>query len=156
MNRWLHLLAAYALLPALVTLTSLEVFFRYALSSPLQWTEEVVSLLLLMSFVAPWLWGAQQGAHVRVETLAEHFGPRLQAVSSRLSALCAAVFFALLALGAGREAHGLLQRGDRSDVAGIVQWPFAGFVAVLAAYAALWFAWRVLRGLPEAHRPDVP
>jgi len=156
MNRLLHRFAAYLLLPLLVALTSLEVFFRYALSSPLQWTEEVVSLLLLMSFIAPWPWGAQQGAHVRVETLAEHFGPRLEAVSSRLSALCATVFFALLALGAGREAHGLLQRGDRSDVAGILQWPFAGFVAVLAAYAASWFAWRVLRGTAAPRPPDVP
>jgi len=146
MNRWLHRFAAYLLLPLLVILTSLEVFFRYALSSPLQWTEEVVSLLLLMSFVAPWLWGARQGAHVRVETLAEHFGPRLQAFSARLSALCATAFFALLALGAGREARGLLERGDKSDVAGIVQWPFAAFVAALAGYAALWFAWRLLRG----------
>jgi TRAP-type C4-dicarboxylate transport system permease small subunit len=154
MNRWLHRFAAYVLLPLLVTLTSLEVFFRYALSSPLQWTEEVVSLLLLMSFVAPWPWGAQQGAHVRVETLAEHFGPRLQAVSARLSAVCATAFFGLLALGAGREALGLQQRGDRSDVAGILQWPFAAFVAVLAAYAALWFAWRILRGPSADRRAD--
>lgn len=146
MNRWLHRAAAYVLLPSLVTLTSLEVFFRYALSSPLQWTEEVVSLLLLMSFVAPWPWGAQQGAHVRVETLAEHFGPRLRGLSDRLGSLCAAVFFAFLALGAGREARGLLARGDASDVAGIVQWPFATFVAVLAAYATLWFLYGVLRG----------
>ena len=150
----LHRAVAYGLLPTIVLVVAAEVLARYVFRAPLRWSEEVVTLTLLLAFVGAIPVGVARDAHIRVESLYEKFGPRMTRWSAALGSLCGACFLGMLALGAGREAFGMLRRGDGTEHLGIAHWPISGLVALAAGLTALWLLWRAIAGEPTADRAD--
>lgn len=150
---WLHRCVAYGLIPLIVVVVSAEVLARYVFRSPLRWSEEIVTLSLLLAFVGAIPYCIARDAHVKVETLYERFGPFWRRVADAIGSLCGALFMGMLALGTGREMLGMMKRGDATEHAGILHWPLAGIVAAIAGYTALWLLWRAwlsLRGASGA------
>lgn len=143
--RALQLGVAYGVLPAIVVIVAAEVVARYLLRAPLRWSEELVSLLLLIGFVGAIPVCIAREAHVRVESFYERFGARTRRLADALGALCGAIFLGMLALGAGRESLGMLRRGDGTEHLGMPHWPWAAAVALVAGAAALWLLARAVR-----------
>ncbi len=144
---WLHRGVAYGLIPLIVVVVSTEVLARYVFRAPLRWSEEVVTLSLLLAFVGAIPYCIARDAHVKVETLYERFGPGTRRVADAIGSLCGALFMGMLALGSGREMLGMLKRGDATEHAGILHWPLAGIVAAIAGYTTLWLLWRTCQSL---------
>lgn len=144
---WLHRAVAYGLIPLIVVVVSAEVLARYVFRAPLRWSEEVVTLSLLLAFVGAIPYCIARDAHVKVETLYERFGPGGRRVADAIGSLCGAVFMGMLAMGTGREMLGMMKRGDATEHAGILHWPLAGVVAAISAYTALWLLWRAWQSL---------
>ncbi|MBL8381972.1 MAG: TRAP transporter small permease [Burkholderiales bacterium] len=148
-----HRGVAYALLPTIVLVVAAEVVARYVFRAPLRWSEEVVSLTLLIAFVGSIPVGVARDAHIRVESLYERFGAPMRRAADALGALCGAIFLGMLALGAGREALGMLRRGDGTEHLGVPHWPLAVLVALIAGATALWLLVRVVaRGRDDGGR----
>jgi TRAP-type C4-dicarboxylate transport system permease small subunit len=144
---WLHRIVAYGLIPLIVFMVSAEVLARYVFRSPLRWSEEIVTLSLLLVFVGAIPYCVARDAHVKVETLYERFGAGGRRVADCIGSACGAVFMGMLALGSGREMLGMMKRGDATEHAGILHWPLAGLVCAIAAYTALWLLWRAWTSL---------
>ena len=144
---WLHRGVAYGLIPLIVVVVSAEVLARYVFRSPLRWSEEIVTLSLLLAFVGAIPYCIARDAHVKVETLYERFGPGARRLADAIGAVCGALFMGMLALGSGREMLGMMKRGDATEHAGVLHWPLAATVAAIAAYTALWLLWRAWRSL---------
>lgn len=143
----LHRVVAYGLIPLIVVTVSAEVLARYVFRAPLRWSEEIVTLSMLLVFVGAIPYCVARDAHVKVETLYERFGPTARGIADAIGALCGAAFLGMLALGSGREMLGMLRRGDATLVAGIPHWPLAGTVCAVAGYTALWLLWRAWKSL---------
>ena len=144
---WLHRGVAYGLIPLIVVVVSAEVLARYVFRSPLRWSEEIVTLSLLLAFVGAIPYCIARDAHVKVETLYERFGPGARRLADAIGAVCGALFMGMLALGSGREMLGMMKRGDATEHAGVLHWPLAATVAAIAGYTALWLLWRAWRSL---------
>jgi TRAP-type C4-dicarboxylate transport system permease small subunit len=144
---WLHRCVAYGLIPLIVVMVSAEVLARYVFRSPLRWSEEIVTLSLLLTFVGAIPYCVARDAHVKVETLYERFGAGGRRVADAIGSACGAAFMGMLALGSGREMLGMMKRGDATEHAGILHWPLAGLVCAIAAYTALWLLSRALTSL---------
>ena len=144
---WLHRAVAYGLIPLIVMVVSAEVLARYIFRSPLRWSEEIVTLSLLLAFVGAIPYCIARDAHVKVETLYERFSPAARRVADAIGSVCGALFMGMLALGTGREMLGMMKRGDATEHAGILHWPLAATVATIAGYTALWLLWRAWRSL---------
>lgn len=50
--KFLHGVTAWVFIPVIVVLTSLEVLMRYVFHAPLEWSEEVIALTLLLTSMA--------------------------------------------------------------------------------------------------------
>ena len=143
----LHRVVAYGLIPLIVVTVSAEVLARYVFRAPLRWSEEVVTLSLLLVFVGAIPYCVARDAHVKVETLYERFGAGGRGIADAIGALCGAAFLGMLALGSGREMLGMMKRGDATEVAGIPHWPLTGVVCAIAGGTALWLLWRAWNSL---------
>jgi len=141
----MHRIAAYGLIPLIVVLVAAEVVARYVFRAPLRWSEEVVTLSLLLIFVGSIPYCIARDAHVKVETLYEHLGPAWRRAADLIGAVSGSVFLGMLAFGAGREALGMFGRGDAAEFAGIPHWPVAAAVSAIAGGCALWLPWRAVR-----------
>lgn len=141
-----HRGVAYGLLPTIVLVVAAEVVARYVFRAPLRWSEEVVSLTLLIAFVGAIPVCVARDAHIRVESLYEKFAPRMRRLAQALGDLCGATFLGMLALGAGRETLGMLRRGDGTEHLGFPHWPLSGLVALIAGATALVLVWRMFAG----------
>ena len=107
--------AAFVFLPAIVLVVAVDVVARYFLNLPLQWSQEVASLALLLVFVAAIPYANASNAHIRTETLYERYSPRMQALVDLLSALCGGVLMGVIAWWQLRELPGLIHRNSSND-----------------------------------------
>lgn len=91
--RWLTVLT----LGGMTLLIFFQVIFRYALSMPLAWTEELSRFLFIwMTFIAGYL-GVRKGSHIGVEAL-QNALPRIPGAILRfLANAISALFFGIIA-----------------------------------------------------------
>lgn len=139
---------SWIFIPIIVITTSVEVFARYVLHTPLQWAEEVITFSLLMVFVGAIPFGIANDLHVKVETLYEEFTSARKQIADAIGSLCGALFFCILAIGAGTEALGLLRREEYAEMTGLPLWPSATVVCAIALFCAVSLlirAWKSLR-----------
>ena len=65
---------------AVVGTICIEVVMRYGLNSPTIWAQETMQYLSGVTYIFGGAYALYAGAHVKVEVLAERFGPRTRAV----------------------------------------------------------------------------
>lgn len=85
----------------LVVMNFLQVFFRYAISDPLGWTEEamryaLVWMVFLVACAALW-----RGEHMTIDILSEILPPRFRRIQRIVVLLCIALFSFILAWWGG-------------------------------------------------------
>ncbi len=83
--------AAYSIL------ICLQVFYRYGLNSSLTWSEELVQFILFWTVMLGSAIATDRGAHIILNPLEEHLGPRGRRVRSLLAELGTIVFCGVLA-----------------------------------------------------------
>lgn len=140
--------AAFIFLPAIVLVVAVDVVARYFLNLPLQWSQEVASLALLLVFVAAIPYANATHGHIRTETLYERYGPRMQALVDLLSAVCGGVLMGVIAWWQLRELPGLIQRDEGAEYIDIPYWPISLFLALCMLFGVVQVAaqaWRCAR-----------
>lgn len=70
----------YALIAVLVVLTSVQVFLRYVLRSPLSWSQEVSILILVWFSMVVVALGVHHNTHMAIRVVWQRLGPRAQYV----------------------------------------------------------------------------
>ena len=85
---------AFALI---VALTIAQVFFRFALDSPLIWSEELARLLLVWATFVGAAVVAWDGTHLNVDVLFARLPPALKAMARWFNLLVALAFLAVMA-----------------------------------------------------------
>lgn len=76
----------------------LQVVFRYALSDPLSWTEELATLQFVWATLLSASWGVRNAEHLRLEFVADALPERLRSWSYSLCELLVAIFGVFLAV----------------------------------------------------------
>lgn len=134
----------------LVVITAANVAVRYLTDQSFAWTEELSVATMVVMVFAGAASAATRDSHLRVEALYASGGAARRRALRRLSAVCTALVFALLALLFGRTAFDEWRWGETT--AGL-DWPRWAFTAPLVALCAL-VAWRALRASPPPARDD--
>ena len=66
------------------TLICVQVFFRYVLNSSLVWSEELVQFILLWTVMLGSAIATDRGAHITLNPLEEHLGPRERRIKNAI------------------------------------------------------------------------
>jgi TRAP-type C4-dicarboxylate transport system permease small subunit len=74
-----------------------QVFFRYVLNSSLVWSEELVQFILLWTVMLGSAIATDRGAHITLNPLEEHLGPRERRIKNGLAELGTICFCGVLA-----------------------------------------------------------
>jgi TRAP-type C4-dicarboxylate transport system permease small subunit len=145
----------------LLLLVSHEVFRRYALNSPTQFSVEFSEYLLVLISFASAAWVLRRDRHVRVRLVTDALPPRPRAALEAVGMVLLASFCAVLVWKGGDMAWTALHGNDRSSsLVAFPLWipysfiPVGGFVLGLQALVRAGEALAVARG----HRPvaDAP
>lgn len=144
-GRWLNVrlplalrdVAALVFLPLIVAVVAIDVFTRYVMNRPLQWSQEIASLALLLLFVAAIPFATASGGHIRTETLYERYGPRMRHLVDAFGCLFGAVFTGVISFWQFRELPGLARRGEGAEFVDLPYWPISLLVAICMGFSAL-------------------
>ncbi len=138
---------------ALLLLVAHEVFVRYVLNAPTQFSVEISEYLLVLITFASAAWVLRRDRHVRVRFAIEAMPPRLRAASEALGMALLAGFCAVLVWEGGEMALTAFQGDDRSSsLVAFPLWipygfiPLGGLVLGLQALVNLGEALARLRG----------
>lgn len=144
---WLHLAAAYVLMPLMAAVVCADVVARYFFSAPFQWAQDVTTLALLVFFVLAIPKVTADDGHIRVETLYERFSPRVRALSDLVAGLAGCSVLALISYRSFADVPGMARRGEGAEMIDLPHWPVALLIAVATALVALLLVVRVVRAL---------
>lgn len=81
---------------ALFAVVLVQIFFRYVLSSPLVWSEELSRIMYIWACLIGWTLAARHGSHIRVGFFLEKFPAPVRKALDILFALCGLFFMGLL------------------------------------------------------------
>ena len=120
--------AAYAGLPALVGLVTVDVALRYLFDAPLRWGRNVNGLLLLLTMFSalPRAW--DEGYHIRMELLYERSRAAARGWADILSALSGIWVFGLMAVQAWRFVPYMARTGETGEELLLPIWPAMAFM----------------------------
>lgn len=137
--RLLHGLAQVALV-ALLALVAHEVFVRYVLNAPTQFSVEISEYLLVFISFAPAAWILRRDGHVRVHFLLNLLAPRIRAKVEAAGMVLVVGFACVLVWEGGDMALTAWQGDDRaSSLLATPLWipysfiPLGGFALAIAA-----------------------
>ncbi|MFP4538284.1 MAG: TRAP transporter small permease subunit [Dichotomicrobium sp.] len=139
--RLLHGLAQVALV-VLLALVAHEVFVRYVLNAPTQFSVEISEYLLVFICFAPAAWILRRDRHVRVSFMLDLLSPRLRARIEAAGMVLVAGFALVLVWKGSEMALTAWQSDDRaSSLLGTPLWipyaciPLGGLALAIAAFA---------------------
>ena len=158
------LLAAAALLTFLLSfLVVADVIGRVVFNRPVKGTPEIVSMSIVIVCFLLAGYAVQSGSMLRADLLAGLFGKRTPHISSLLSGVLGAAFFALIVWGSYEPALHAWTSGEFEGEGAlrVPVWP-ARFVVILGAFLvvityvgqALSAAVALVRGTPPAELPQ--
>jgi len=138
--------AIIGMLGVMVTVVSLQVVLRYALSSSIGFADEMSRLTFVWSIFLGIPLGIRLGAHIGMELLSSRLPPRMQ---NMLARALAAVAAAMMVLVAWQSAVVAFDQWDElmASMHASAAW-FIVAVSVGCAHAALHLAWIALTGKP--------
>lgn len=127
-----------AALTAVVVVYGGQVFFRYALNTPLLWADELASILLVWISFGGAALAMQRGEHMAIELVPELLPARFRDVLATVAHVLSAAFLIILtALGWTVVLGTMDQRGVSVPLPrGVVYLPALVSVAFMAAVAA--------------------
>ena len=130
--RGLFRVGTYMMLPALVTLVTLDVVLRYVFDAPLQWARDVSGLFLLMAISAalPHAW--DRAYHIRMEVVYDRFSERRRQLMDVVSVVSGIVFFGMMGVQAARYVPFMVRTGETGEDLLWPLWPYMAFMAVCA------------------------
>jgi len=144
---------------ALLLLVAHEVFVRYVLNAPTQFSVEISEYLLVFIAFASAAWVLRRDRHVRVRFVLNALPPRLRAASEVLGMALLTSFCAVLLWEGGEMAWTAFKGDDRSSsLVAFPLWipyafiPLGGLVLGLQALVNLGEALATLRGGHEQGR----
>lgn len=155
-------IAAESALAVLLVLVAHEVFRRYVLGSPTQYTVELSEYLLVMLTFFSTGWVLRERRHVRVLFAVDRLSPRGRAVADMVSHALLVVFAAIVVwYGAGMAATALAGDSRSSSLVAFPLWipysfiPLGAFVLGLQCLVNFGRAWRAVRAgvAPEDMEP---
>jgi len=115
---------------------TLDVLGTNLLGAPLPAAREAIATLVVAAVFLSLPLAQEQGAHIRVEVIADRLLPAAwQRRATILQTLATAVFFALIAVYGWLAAWRSLTTGEYA--AGLINWPIAPARAILALGASL-------------------
>jgi len=137
--RWLHTIINAVTLGAATIIIGTDVVLRYVFNAPLEWSIEATGLLLLMMVFAslPYVW--ERRGHIRMELLSKHFSGASSVAADLATAVSGAIFSVLLCYEMIRNAPMMRAMNEGAEHLGVPHWPFAIFIAFIAALMTLQF-----------------
>ncbi len=117
-----------------------DVVLRYVFNAPLPWGIEATSLLLLVMVFGslPYVW--QRGGHIRMELIYSRLRGVPRVIADLATAVSGGLFSVLLCYEMLRTFPAMRARHEGAENLGVPYWPFALFVAIVAAVMTLQFA----------------
>ena len=142
-----HYLVNVVTLCASTAIIGTDVVLRYVFNAPLSWSIEATSLLLLVMVFGslPYVW--ERGGHVRMEIIYVQMRGVPRLIADFATALCGALFSTLLCYQMLLNVPLMWQRHEAAEFLGVPHWPFALFVACVAALMTLQFVAFAARSL---------
>ena len=158
MSQVMNRTGALVILPVLTLLVTVDVVLRYAFNAPLAWALEAAQHLLLLYFLCGLVESFRNGAHVRMELIAEHLPISARRATSVVYAGLIVIVFSLLALKAADDIPFFYTLPEVTEKLHLPVWVFYALM-VLAAIGVILYAIvsavSVLRGerveLEEVH-----
>jgi C4-dicarboxylate transporter DctQ subunit len=116
-----------------------DVVLRYVFNAPLPWGIEATSLLLLVMVFGslPYVW--ERGGHIRMELIYKTLRGIPRVVADIVTAVSGGLFSILLCYEMLRTFPAMRARHEGAENLGIPYWPFALFIAIIAAMMTLQF-----------------
>lgn len=121
-----------AILVAFISLTTLQVVTRYVLESPLHWTEELMSYLLVWMVLVGAVGVHRTDSHIRVEMLDEILPPRALVVLRLVFDVLVLATLVVLAVSGYR-----LFQSMRFDKLPALRWPIRNLLVIVPTASAM-------------------
>jgi TRAP-type C4-dicarboxylate transport system permease small subunit len=116
-----------------------DVVLRYVFNAPLTWSIEATGLLLLVMVFGslPYVW--QRGGHIRMELIYQRLHGVPKVIADLATAVSGGLFSVLLCYEMFRTFPAMRARHEGAENLGVPYWPFALFIAIVAAVMTLQF-----------------
>jgi TRAP-type transport system small permease protein len=139
--------AAYFFLPVMTIIMLMEVIGRYVFNSPIIWSPEAVSHLLIIVLLFGIPECTRQNGHIRMDLLNRAMPDWAHRAVEALYALIGIMVFVLIAKKAGGEISYLKSIPVTTEFLRLPIWLYYTGIALLSATMVLMFALRLVRAV---------
>lgn len=139
---------------ALVGITVVGVFWRYALNDPIFGITDVAVLTAAASVAFAVVFAAVNQAHITIDLINGHLHPRWVTKIDRVIKLASAITLAVAAWALWKKGRCGAACGDLTDNLGILHQPFYWLLSASMVLCAALFIWHALRATPATEASD--
>jgi TRAP-type C4-dicarboxylate transport system permease small subunit len=131
--------ASLICLPALVAVTTIDVFMRYFLRAPMVWAFEFSEIMLLLILFGSIPFTTKTNGNVRMELIYGRLRGRALRFANVLWGASGLFFSLLLAIRTAQQIPVLYEMNRIKDFLKIPTWPFSAFILVISILLSFYF-----------------
>ena len=137
LSLFLYKISIYFSLPLLFFLVCLEVIMRYIFNNPLEWSNDINGLLLLITLFSALPHGWDRGYHIRMEMFYEKMSDKNKSISNLFSSISGVIFFLMLSIQSYFFSNYMFLTSETGEDINLYLWPFMLFIGICSLIFAL-------------------